>query len=161
MARRYADEDMSTALSFAAIRAVETFDPMRHHDLDARIYVCLRHRAYAWHRNKTKQALFEEAAAQWSLDAPPLGLRGADAAPLVEMLTDDREPDPADELERKERRAAVLSALPRRLADIAALYMDGLTMAEIGRMYEISRERVRQILARAVRLARRNLGIAK
>lgn len=159
MARRFDDEDMITPLMFAAIHAVETFDPMRHTDIDARVFVCLRHRAYAWHRNRTKQELFEEAAAQWSLDAAPLGLRGADAAPLVEMLADERDPDPADELERKERRAAVISVLPPRIADIAALYMDGLSMAEIGRMFGISRERVRQLLARAVRMARRNLGI--
>ncbi|HPA11361.1 MAG TPA: hypothetical protein PLV73_11140, partial [Treponemataceae bacterium] len=72
----------------AAIRAVETFDPAKHTDLDARVFVCCRNRARTIYKSRTKQEQFEIETAQWSLDEPPPELKGIDAAPLVELLAD-------------------------------------------------------------------------
>jgi RNA polymerase primary sigma factor len=83
-----------------------------------------------------------------SLDTPV----GEDSIAWVELMAGDGErPDEACERTERERQAATLLAtlMPRTRALMQAR-MDGETLAEAGKPYGISKERVRQLEARAI-----------
>ena len=76
-------------------------------------------------------------------------------------MPEERYLDLAEALELKIRREVVLDALKcsPRLQEIAAMLMDGLSHAQIARIYGFSHERPRQIQSQIIRTARKNLGI--
>lgn len=123
---------------------------------------CLYNRAFHLYTLNRRQQDFENEAASRSLDAPPKDARGqAGARPLVECLPDEKYLDLTEALELKIRREVVLDALKcsPRLQTFTALYMDGLSQADLARYFGISHERARQMLSQAVKTARKQLGI--
>lgn len=92
---------------------------------------------------------------------------GDDETTLGETLPDPEAADPADEVAQQELRArldAALSKLPRRDADLLRLRFGmravgsghACSLAEVGQVFRVSRERVRQLEIRALRrLAKR------
>jgi DNA-directed RNA polymerase specialized sigma24 family protein len=123
---------------------------------------CLFNKAFHLYSVNRRQRDFEADAASRSLDAPPPDARGQrTSAPLVECLPEDRYLDMDEALELKIRRELVLDALSvsPRLQHFTALYMDGIPQADLARYFNISHERARQMLAQAVKTARKQLGI--
>jgi hypothetical protein len=122
---------------------------------------CLYNRAFHLYTLNRRQRDFENEAASRSLDAPPDARGQRTSTPLVECLPEERYLDLAEALELKIRREVVLDALKcsPRLQEIAAMLMDGLSHAQIARIYGFSHERPRQIQSQIIRTARKNLGI--
>ena len=141
-----------------ALKAYESAKTAR--DPGAYVKRCLYNKAFHLYRAGKCQLDFENEAAAFSLDAP--GSQGRDGqTPLVECVPDDRQLDLAEALELKIRRELVLDSLKRspRLQEIAAMLMDGLSHAQIARIYGFSHERPRQIESQIIRTVRRELGI--
>ena len=123
---------------------------------------CLFNRAFHLYSLNRRQRDFEADAASRSLDATLKDTQGQrTSAPLVECLPDDRCLDMDEALELKIRREVVLDSLKcsPRLQAFTALYMDGLSQADLARYFNISHERARQMLSQAVKTARKQLGI--
>ena len=59
--------------------------------------------------------------------------------------------------EEVQRMREILKTLPARTQEVLALRMAGKTLAEIGKEIGVTRERVRQIEARGIQLARQKL----
>ena len=98
-------------------------------------------------------------AAYGSVDA--LDAAEVDGAPALEWLADGAE-GPAEIAERaltSQRLAAEIARLPERWQQILGLYYcEGLSQSEIGRVVDVSQQRVGQILCRAADLLRARLG---
>jgi RNA polymerase sigma factor (sigma-70 family) len=149
---------MRSELMQEALKAHEAAKTAR--DPAAYVSRSLYNRAFHLYRAGKRQRDFENEAAAFSLDAP--GSQGRDGqTPLVECIADENQLDLAEALELKIRREVVLDALSvsPRLQHFTALYMDGLSQADLARYFGISHERARQMLAQAVKTARKQLGI--
>lgn len=94
-----------------------------------------------------------------SVDAP---FQSSEENRLLDILEDSEEPSPdftlmSDSLKREIKRA--LSSLSEREAEVVKLYYgfekdNALTLEEIGEMFHLTRERVRQIKEKAIRRLR-------
>lgn len=93
-----------------------------------------------------------------SLDAP-LGDEDDDA-PLMDKLVDESIPDASSGLIEAERAAAVREAVSRlegKKRDVVELHdLEGQSLAQIGRSWDLNRERVRQLREKALRDLRRD-----
>lgn len=95
-----------------------------------------------------------------SMDVPFASQYGTDAQNWHEIIADDR-PSPEDVLIEKSVRAftkAEVARLPARTRHMIRLrFGEDMTLAEIGQVYDLSRERIRQILVEAFRELRPRL----
>lgn len=96
-----------------------------------------------------------------------LGAEDEDAMELRELVADPQSPDPLEHSvfqDARERLAAALERLPERERQIIALYYyEGLTVKEIGDLFNLSASRISQLHARAIlrlRAAMADPGIA-
>jgi len=160
LCRRYGrdGENMESVLMAEALKSHESAKTAR--DPGAYVKRCLYNKAFHLYMTGRRQRDFENEAAAYSLDAP--GSQGRDGqTPLVECIADENQLDLAEALELKIRRELVLDSLKRspRLQEIAAMLMDGLSHAQIARIYGFSHERPRQLESQIIRTVRRELGI--
>lgn len=96
-----------------------------------------------------------------SMDAP---FSSSEENSLLDIIENDQQPSPDNELiseSLKQEIKNVLSILPEREAEVIRLYfgLDGeyaMTLEEIGEMFNLTRERVRQIKEKAIRRLRHN-----
>lgn len=89
---------------------------------------------------------------------------GADGPALREILTDRHSEDPAWAVDRQELRRILIDAV-RGLADrerdvVAMYYFEAMTLAEIGRILDLTESRISQIHAKAVMSLRNRLSVA-
>jgi RNA polymerase sigma factor (sigma-70 family) len=147
LAQRFEDwgvepEELRQEAFLALMKAVDTFDWRRG-----------KFSTYAWRviTGGLKKYVWAQGFAL-SLDAP---LTDEDEGPLLGELIpapDSPNVEKVEEEELKEAVRAVLETLPQREAEMVWLYYgEGETLCQIGERYGISRERVRQILGRAMR----------